>query len=296
MQYILLDLEWNGMPLYKTGGYFNEIIEFGAVKLNDRIEEIDTFKTCVRPTIHKKLTGRVKRLTHISNDEVKKADYFVATYNKFKKWVGTEENCFLTWGTGDILVILENFKQFDMPYELDIMDYYCDAQVLCQQALGIDGSKQPGLSAIAEQLGIPCDDKEMHRALDDSLVSAECLRRLWDKKLYEKLSLKADKEFIRRLTFKTVILCDIDNPHIKRSMFRQSCPVCNARMRRTTEIKAKNKSFTAAYHCPKCGRDFLGRHQFKLKYEGVVHKCTFRDLAEEANAPKEEAEQSAEQA
>lgn len=275
------------MPLYKTGGYFNEIIEFGAVKLNEKLEEIDTFKTCVRPTIHKKLTGRVKRLTHISNDEVKMADYFAATYNKFCKWVGKEKNCFLTWGTGDILVLLENFKQFGMPQHLDVMDYYCDAQVVCQQALEIDNSKQPGLSAIAELLGIPCDNMEMHRALDDSLVSAECLRKVWDKKLFEKLYVKADDEFIRRLTFKTVTLCDIDNPLIKRSMFRQSCPACNARMRRTSEIKAKNKCFTANYHCPKCGKDFLGRHQFKLKYEGVVHKCTFRDLAEAA-APKAE--------
>lgn len=292
MHYIILDLEWNGMPLYKTGGYFNEIIEFGAVKLNDKLEEIDTFKTCVRPTVHKKLTGRVKRLTHISNDEVKKADYFAATYSKFCKWVGKEKNCVLTWGTGDILVMLENFKRFDMPQSLGFMDYYCDVQTLCQQALKMDNSKQPGLSAIAEQLDIPCDEMEMHRALDDSLVSAECLRKVWDKKLFEKLYIKADDEFIRRLTFKTVTLCDIENPLIKRSMFRQSCPACKARMRRTSEIKSKNKYFTADYHCPKCGRDYLGKHQFKLKYEGVVHKCTFRKLYDADEGDTEEIQQA----
>ncbi len=287
VQYIILDLEWNGMPVYRTGGYFNEIIEFGAVKLNSKLEQIDTFRAFVKPEVHKKLSGRVKKLTHISNDEVRGAESFAKTYSAFKKWVGKAENCFLSWGTGDILVLLENLKEFGFPENLDIMTYYCDIQTICQLALDIDKSKQPGLSLIAEQLGITCDDMDMHRALDDSLVTVECMRRLWSEELFMKCRARADSEFIRKLTFKTVILCDINNPLITRNMFRQRCPECGTRMRRITEIVAKNKSFTATYHCSKCDADMIGKHQFKLKYEGVVHKCTLRPINTAESEPNQ---------
>jgi len=281
VQYIILDLEWNGMPLYATGGYFNEIIEIGAVKLDSNLSVIDTFQALVRPRVHKKLTGRVKRLTHITNDAVRAANNFNDTYADFKKWVGNEPNCFLSWGTGDILVILENLHKFGMPENLDIMDYYCDAQILCQRVLKIDPSKQPGLSLIAEQLGITCEDKEMHRALDDSIVTADCLRKVWDAEVYNDLAAKADSEFIRKLTFKTVVLSNIDNPLIEKNKFRQRCPKCGARMRRISEIVAKNKLFTATYHCSACDEDYIGKHQFKLKYEGVSHRCTFKIVVPE---------------
>lgn len=282
MQFIILDLEWNGMPLYATGGYFNEIIEFGAVKLDEQLNLIDTFQALVKPRVHKKLTGRVKRLTHITNDAVREAENFNDTYTKFRKWLGDEELCLMSWGTGDLLVMLENLSRFGIPETLsDIMDYYCDAQVLCQRILKIDASRQPGLSLIAEQAGIVCDDMEMHRALDDSRVTAQCLHKLWDKDVFDQLKRPADEEFVRKLTFKTTILSNLDNPLIKKSDFRQSCPQCGTRMRRITEISRKNKWFIARYICPNCEVLYDGRHQFKVKYEGISHKCILNPVSTE---------------
>lgn len=281
MNYILADLEWNGAPLYKSGGYFNEIIEIGAVKLNESFEIIDTFQTMVRPSVHKKLTGRIKRLTHISNDEVRAAKAFPETYRRFVEWADGEESCLLTWGVGDLLVILENLRRFSLPEKLEITRYYCDAQAMCQQVLGIEKAKQPGLSAVAEQIGIPCDDMEMHRALDDSRVTAQCFARLWNRELFEKLMCPADSEFIRRITFKTVTLCDIDNPLIDRSLFSVRCPECGAPLTQTSEIIMRNRYFNVQYRCEACERDYFGRHQFRLRYEGVQHKCTLREQSEQ---------------
>ncbi len=283
MVYIVIDLEWNGAPLYATGGYFNEIIEIGAVKLNEAFELIDTYQTFIKPTVHKRLTGRVKRLTHISNDEVRAARGFREVRADFARWVGDTNNCLLTWGTGDLLVWLENLKQYRIQANgLEPFGYYCDAQELCQKKLEIDKSKQPGLSLVAEMVGIECGDMEMHRALDDSLVSAECIKRLWDENLYLKIRNNADGEFIRKLTFKTVTICDINNTLIKRTMFRRSCPACGARMRRVTDIASKNRAFVANYHCPKCGKDYAGKHIFRLKYEGLEHRCNMRELTSNA--------------
>ena len=59
MQYVVMDLEWNTAYCKKFGCFFNEIIEIGAVKLNERLEIVDTFKQLVKPKITKKLSGRL---------------------------------------------------------------------------------------------------------------------------------------------------------------------------------------------------------------------------------------------
>ena len=40
MQFIVMDLEWNNTYAKKANGYINEIIEIGAVKLDEDIETV----------------------------------------------------------------------------------------------------------------------------------------------------------------------------------------------------------------------------------------------------------------
>ncbi|UUZ92201.1 hypothetical protein LJK87_43485 [Paenibacillus sp. P25] len=47
MNYIVIDLEFNGRRHYNV--YPMEIIEIGAVKLNEQLEIIDTFQSYIRP-------------------------------------------------------------------------------------------------------------------------------------------------------------------------------------------------------------------------------------------------------
>lgn len=299
MNYILLDLEWNGAPLYKTGGYFNEIIEIGAVKLDSDLKQISNFQMLVKPSVHKKLTGRVKRLTHISNDEVRAALNFRQTYARFEQWVGEEDNCFLSWGTGDILVLQENLEYFGMPEHIPSMKHYCDAQELCQRKLGIDRAKQPGLSAVAEQLGVACAEMDMHRALDDSIVTAMCVIKVWDEPLFKELCHTADGDFWGRLLFKPYYIYDIRNSRIKPEMLVQSCPDCGTELERFGEPVSRNRHLNICYHCPQCERDMIGRHQFKVRYDGLEHKVSWREMPKpeeesaenEAAAPEDGAEQ-----
>ena len=67
MQYIVVDLEWNGSYSKKAHGYFNEIIEVGAVKLDAQLKTVDTFHCVIHPTVSKKLSGIVTDLTHITD-------------------------------------------------------------------------------------------------------------------------------------------------------------------------------------------------------------------------------------
>ena len=95
MDYVILDLEWNGCYSKKLGGYINEIIEFGAVKLNENLEIIDQFSMLVKPEICRRIRSSVKELTSITNEDLKNGVPFNYAVSKFKKFA---KNCLLmTW-------------------------------------------------------------------------------------------------------------------------------------------------------------------------------------------------------
>ena len=70
MNFIIFDLEWNNAYNYKLKRGMNEIIEIGAVKLDENLDVVDTFKQLIKPQLSKKLGSRFKNLTHITIDEI----------------------------------------------------------------------------------------------------------------------------------------------------------------------------------------------------------------------------------
>ncbi len=291
MRYIIIDLEWNGTFSGKLGYYFNEIIEIGAVMLDEKFEIISEFSELVSPRYNKKLSGRVKRLTHITNSEVSAGMDFLKVYDLFCHWVGDEENCVMSFGTGDILVMLENLRVYNRGEALSFMKNYCDLQQLCQMDMDVEAGQQLGLSAMAEKLGIEVDNMEMHRALDDSIVSAKCVKSTFKKENYDKLAKIADSEFYRWITFKTISICDLTNPLIKASMFMLNCPECGVILKRVTAVAQKSRSFAAQYICGMCGRKYTGKHYIKLKYEGIVNRSTLTEYRPEQKHENETGEE-----
>lgn len=53
MNFVILDLEWNGTYSRRIKSFINEIIEFGAVKVDEQLHIIDTFEALVRPQVGK---------------------------------------------------------------------------------------------------------------------------------------------------------------------------------------------------------------------------------------------------
>ena len=57
--YIVFDLEWNQgeAPVQKDGKTLNfEIVEIGAVKLNNKKEKIGEFSRLIKPQIHRQIS------------------------------------------------------------------------------------------------------------------------------------------------------------------------------------------------------------------------------------------------
>lgn len=269
MQYIVIDLEWNGSYSKRAHGYFNEIIEVGAVKVDAQMRIVDTFRVAIKPVVSKKLSTIVTDLTNITAEELEDGTTFMGMMRQLSRWMGTEPSAVLTWSTTDLLVLMENCRFFTGRQEIPFLHNYMDFQVYAQQRMGVDTSQQLGLARAGEMLGIPEDDMSLHRALDDSRLTAEILQKVYEADSFASAIMPVDAEFYKRITFKTVIIKDLDDPLVKRSELTFNCPECGNNMKRKGSWRFRNRAFCAEFTCRCSEVRYTGRVQYKLKYEGV---------------------------
>ena len=288
MDYIVIDLEWNGSWSKKAHGYFNEIIEVGAVKVDEQMRIVDEFRAAIKPVVSKKLSTIVTDLTNITAEELEDGTTFTGMMRQLAKWMGKEPSTVLTWSTTDLLVLMENCRYFYNRQEIPFLKNYMDFQVYAQQRMGIDTSQQLGLARAGEMLGIPEDDMSLHRALDDSKLTAAILQKVYDKESFVSAILPVDEEFYKRITFKSTIIKDLDDPLVKRSELCFNCPECGQNLKRKGTWRFRSRAFCAEFSCRKCQKKFTGRVQYKLKYEGVEVKKKLNEILPKVEEPAEE--------
>lgn len=286
-----MDLEWNTAYCKKYGCFFNEIIEIGAVKLDSDFNITDSISVIVKPQIGKKLRGRVKDLTHITNEDISSGIVFEEAVKKFSDWLGDDENIFLTWGDGDIRVFSKNYEYFFNVDALPFIDNYADAQKYCQSFIDAPSGQQIGLSAACEKLGIDPEEFSHHRALDDSLMTAECIKKVYDREKLQKYIRKCDSSFYKRLSFKPYIIKDINDPGVDKSKLKCVCDACGGKVVKKKKWKFVNSSFRAEFYCPNCDKNFRVCVRFKRYFDRVDAKKTFSDITPKErhrNKPKEQ--------
>lgn len=270
MSYVILDLEWNGSYCKKLHRYVNEIIEFGAVKLDDDMNVVDTFSMLVKPQIGKKLSSHIAKLTHISNEELFDSDNtFLKTLDKFKAF--SKDSVILTWGTSDILALIENYSYYTGFEKLPFIKYYCDLQYYCEKMLNVyNPATQLGLQACADMLSIASDEEELHRAYTDAELSGRCFKKVFTPESFAKYVSETNDRFYKKITFKNRHITDINNPALDKSKMYFECDECGIRAEQLTHFKVKNKSFVANFRCPKCRKQFKGKVTARLKFDGVT--------------------------
>ena len=284
MTYIILDLEWNGVYSRKLKGYFNEIIEIGAVKIDSSLNQVDEFRAVIKPVFSRKLSHIVTNLTGIDEQELKDGQPFTRAISLLKKWICDPDAVVMTWSTTDLLVLIENCRHFFKDQRIPFLNYYVDLQHYCQTRLDYGETQQLGLFKACELLGIDTGDLENHRALDDSILTGKVFAGVYEPQSFNLQVRPAGTEFYERLTFKNVIISDIKNVHVKKSDLRFRCEKCNRRLRRIGQWRFCSRAFFADFLCGGCGTKYAARVQIKLKYDGAQ---TTRKLVEK---PQEDCE------
>ena len=98
-QFIVYDLEatcWRSRKPRKV-----EIIEIGAVKLNEKLEIVDDFCQFVRPKLHPEISPFCTKLTSIVQDDIEDAPLFDEAIEHFEDWVGFDDtrSMLMSWGS-----------------------------------------------------------------------------------------------------------------------------------------------------------------------------------------------------
>jgi len=174
MRYIVVDLEWNQamsakssvfdfIPIHLRG----EIIQIGAVALDENLRLAEEFQTDVRPMYFRQMHHKVKKLTGFDKERLRAGVSFPEGIEKFMDFCGPD--CvFLTWGYDDFGVMEQNLIIHDL--DIDWMGRWVNLQLIYN--LQTDGDKnQKSLASAMEHFGIE-QTRVAHDALGDAYNTA----------------------------------------------------------------------------------------------------------------------------
>ena len=268
MDFVIFDLEWNSGYSKKQKGFINEIIELGAVKLNEEMQITGQFSIFIRPEITRRLNATVRELTHLTNEDLMHGATFPYAVSKFRKF--SEKCVILSWSTSDLDALEANCTYYFGSQTIPFLKQYADAQAYCQSVMGKQEKNQLSLSHAAQLLSVSTEDIPLHRAVGDSILTARILQKIYDPRRFADFIRPVDEEFYARLNFHPVFLCRPDHPLIDREQMFFDCRSCGTRCLQQEDWKIRNKAFYTVFECPRCQETFRGRIQFKLCYDGVV--------------------------
>ncbi len=246
MNYIVFDMEWNQpfsketaiqSPIYLSG----EIIQIGAIKLNEKAEAIDCIDLLIAPTFYKKLHYRIKKMTGITKEDLEGKKKFKDAIREFQEWCGT--NCLLlSWGYDDIQQLKDNLLMHDL--DEDWLPPCLNLQGIFNHQISHE-NRQFSLEYAMEQLNI-VPSLQAHNAFNDAIYTArvaKCLDLREGIRNYQELngllwhSMHSTKEHFPTFRSKEKALAD---PKLK----KLTCPICGEalKVKAFTQVDEKNYS------------------------------------------------------
>ena len=284
MQYVVLDLEWNQAMSAKSSVYNRlpihlrgEIIQIGAVKLNEDMTPGEEFQVDVKPVYFRKMHYKVKKLTGIDAERLRDACGFAEAMESFRAWCG--DGCtFLTWGYDDKGILEQNIIIHDLDW--DWISGWINLQLIYNAQTEGDRS-QKSLHTAMEHFDIE-QTRVAHDALGDAYNTAlVCSHLDMDSGLehYDEsmrlLSLNTQKispdgeegpEPLEHLTF--------SGYETRASIFSNSeavavrCPECKCGMKLSRWVNQGDRRYMSLATCREHGK-YLVRLKFRHAEDGT---------------------------
>ena len=186
---VLFDLEWNiGYQPY-TFNYHGvqqtlrgEIVEIGAVKIDEDANVLDTFSIHLRPRIFRKLQHHIAKVTGLTQADLDKGEPIVQGLRRFMQWCGPDAE-FAEWGLDDVPVLKQNL-------------FLCNRQETNFYLLMLPGHKKFKTKDISKQLGVArlsfAKDAYMEEYLDITPGSVSVLGLMNDTENHVQLLMDKD--------------------------------------------------------------------------------------------------------
>ncbi len=160
---------FNRLPIHLRG----EIIQIGAVRLNDDWTPGEEFQIDVKPVYFQKMHYKVKKLTGIDNARLTDACGFKEAFARFREFCG-EDCTFYTWGYDDKGIMEQNIIIHDL--DLDWIRGWVNLQIIYNMQTEGDNN-QKSLAAAMEHFEIE-QTRVAHDALGDAYNTALVCSRL----------------------------------------------------------------------------------------------------------------------
>ncbi len=188
VNYIVFDLEWNQAADLRTrraNSLLFEIIEIGAVKLNEKKEQIDDFHELIKPQVFHTMNQVTGDLIHLKMEQLEDCRSFPEVAADFVQWCGSDF-IFCTWGNLDLTELQKNMDYYNMtPVSEKTLQYY-DVQKLFSIAFE-DRKSRRTLQYAVDFLHIR-KDVDFHRAYTDAYYTAEVIKRIGDDRVFRNYS------------------------------------------------------------------------------------------------------------
>lgn len=203
MQYVVFDLEFNQDPDSLTNPdltassdpkinnisskkrYPNEIIQIGAVKLDEELQQAGTFNRLVRPSLYARISPYITGLTGITSEMLQSEVVFSHVYYDFIEFIGDEETILCVWGMSDIKELYKTVNYYNLDENL-LPEKYINIQPYASVHLGQSKKKLLRLSYCIEAMGIEIA-APFHDALYDALYTAEIFKKLYNPAITPKI-------------------------------------------------------------------------------------------------------------
>ena len=279
MHYVVVDLEWN-QAMSSKSSVFNhlpihlrgEIIEIGAVKLNEDMSPGEEFTIDVKPVYFRRMHYKVKKITGFDKERLSHGYSFPDAMEKFRAWCG-DDVTFLTWGCDDQGILEQNIIIHDLDW--DWIAGWVNLQMIYNLQTGGD-KNQKSLASAMEHFGIE-QTRVAHDALGDAyntaLVSthldmADGLRLYPDAEQilaarmpnYKPKTEDAGPEALRHESFegfesKAAAFAD-------ERMLSLCCPVCGEALEGQRWVNQGDQRYMNLFACPEHG-SYLVRARFR---------------------------------
>lgn len=175
MKYIIVDLEatcWR-----KREHSPNEIIEIGAVCIDEHRQIMDEFVTFVRPKVHPILSDFCTELTSITQSDVQDAPAFPEALSLFQDWMGSfeDETVLCSWGFYDRVQFKNDCELHGLP-----TDWLSAHMSIKHQHGKIRNLKRPiGMKKALQKEGFALDGTH-HRGIDDARNMSKIFIKYFD--------------------------------------------------------------------------------------------------------------------
>jgi len=135
MYHIFVDLEMQEIERKNKAlskGLKQEIIEFGAVVLDDKLQQVDSFKAYVKPEFSSRMRKKFIDLTGITDKMILSADDFESVLADFCSWCMNFSDIRLyEWSDSDLKQILVEARKKSIALSEEeqlVLDDWCDVQ------------------------------------------------------------------------------------------------------------------------------------------------------------------------